>query len=63
MARIGRFVVADLPHHVSQRGNRREKVFFDDDDCALYHDLLHEACPREGVAVSAYCLMPNHVRS
>ena len=24
MARIGRFVVPDLPHHVTQRGNRRE---------------------------------------
>jgi REP element-mobilizing transposase RayT len=28
MARIGRFVVPDLPHHVTQRGNRREKVSF-----------------------------------
>ena len=28
MARIGRFVVPDLPHHVTQRGNRRERVFF-----------------------------------
>ncbi len=61
MARIGRFVVPDLPHHVTQRGNRREKVFFGDDDYALYRDLLHEACRREGVAVWAYCLMPNHV--
>jgi len=61
MARIGRFVVPDLPHHVTQRGNRREKVFFGDDDYALYRDLLQEACRREGVAVWAYCLMPNHV--
>ena len=61
MARIGRFVVPDLPHHVTQRGNRRERVFFGDDDYALYRDLLHEACRREGVAVWTYCLMPNHV--
>ena len=61
MARIGRFVVPDLPHHVTQRGNRREKVFFGDDDYALYRDLLQEACRREGVAVWAYCLMPNHI--
>ena len=61
MACIGRFVVPDLPHHVTQRGNRCEKVFFGDDDYALYRDLLHEACRREGVAVWAYCLMPNHV--
>ena len=61
MARIGRFVVPDLPHHVTQRGNRGDRVFFGDDDCALYRDLLHEACRREGVAVWSYCLMPNHV--
>ncbi len=61
MSRIGRFVIPDLPHHVTQRGNRGEKLFFGDDDYALYRDLLAESCRREGVAVWAYCLMPNHV--
>ena len=28
MARIARFVVPGLPHHVTQRGNRRQRVFF-----------------------------------
>jgi REP element-mobilizing transposase RayT len=60
MARIGRFVGPDLPHHVTQRGNRRERVFFADADYELYRDLLREACAREGVAVWSYCLMPNH---
>ena len=61
MARIGRFVVPDLPHHVTQRGNRRERVFFCDDDNSLYRDLFGEACRREGVTPWAYCLTPNHV--
>ena len=61
MARIARFVVPDLPHHVTQRGNRRERVFFSDDDCRLYRDLLSEACARPGVGVWTYCLLPNHV--
>lgn len=61
MARIARFVVPDLPHHVTQRGNRRGEVFFSDDDYALYRDLLAEACARANVSVWAYCLMPNHV--
>jgi putative transposase len=61
MARIGRFVVPELPHHVTQRGNRREQVFFSDADYELYRDLLREACGREGVAVWSYCLMPNHL--
>ena len=61
MPRIARFVVPGLPHHVTQRGNRREAVFFGDDDYSLYLDLLAEACRAAGVAVWAYCLMPNHV--
>ena len=61
MARIARFVVPGLPHHVTQRGNRREKIFFSDDDYDLYRDLLAEQCRKHGVAVWAYCLMPNHV--
>jgi len=61
MARIARFVVPGLPHHVTQRGNRRERVFFGDEDHELYRDLLSSQCRRQGIAVWAYCLMPNHV--
>ncbi len=61
MARIARFVVPGLPHHVTQRGNRRERVFFGDEDYDLYRDLLSSQCRRQGIAVWAYCLMPNHV--
>jgi hypothetical protein len=28
MARLARTVVAGFPHHVTQRGNRREAIFF-----------------------------------
>jgi putative transposase len=61
MARLARIVVPGLPHHVTQRGNRRQPVFFEDGDYALYRDLLAERCRKAGVAVWAYCLMPNHV--
>jgi len=61
MSRLGRIVVPGLPHHVAQRGNRRQRVFFEDGDFALYRDILAERCRRAGVAVWAYCLMPNHV--
>ena len=61
MARIARFVVPGLPHHVTQRGNRRETVFFSDLDYELYRDLLAQQCRKHGVAVWAYCVMPNHV--
>ncbi len=54
-------VVAGLPHHVTQRGNRREAIFFEDGDHDIYRDLLAEQTRRAGVEVWAYCLMPNHV--
>jgi hypothetical protein len=38
MARITRVVVPGLPHHITQRGNRREPVFFEGDDYRLYRD-------------------------
>lgn len=61
MSRIARAVVPGLPHHVTQRGNRRGKVFFEDGDYALYRDLLAERCKKLGVEVWGWCLMPNHV--
>ncbi len=61
MARLARVVAPGIPHHVTQRGNRRQQVFFGDDDYATYRALLAEGCRSAGVAVSAYCLMPNHV--
>ncbi|MEW5962236.1 MAG: transposase [Pseudomonadota bacterium] len=61
MARLARIVVPGAPHHVTQRGNRRQQTFFEDADYALYKQLLAEFCAEEKVAVWAYCLMPNHV--
>jgi putative transposase len=61
MARLARVVAAGVAHHVTQRGNRRQQVFFGDDDYAAYRALLAEGCRAAGVAVWAYCLMPNHV--
>jgi REP-associated tyrosine transposase len=61
MARLARIVVPGHPHHVTQRGNRRQPVFFAPSDYALYRDLLAEHCRKASVEVWAYCLMPNHV--
>lgn len=61
MPRIARFVGAGLPHHVTQRGNRRGQVFFSDADRQTYLALLREYTVKLEVAVLAYCLMSNHV--
>ncbi len=61
MARLARVVVPGVAHHVTQRGNRRQVTFFNDDDYVEYLSLLGEWCGRCAVEVWAYCLMPNHV--
>jgi putative transposase len=61
MARISRIVILGVPHHVTQRGNRKEKVFFEDGDHARYLAFLKEGAEKSGTSIWAYCLMPNHV--
>jgi putative transposase len=61
MARLARVVVAGVPHHVTQRGNRRQPAFFGEQDYVAYLDLMAEWCAALGVEIWAYCLMPNHV--
>ncbi|HLF10393.1 MAG TPA: transposase [Gammaproteobacteria bacterium] len=56
-----RLVVPGYPHHVTQRGNRRQTTFFSPNDYRMYLGLLAEAREAAGIAVWAYCLMPNHV--
>ena len=61
MARLARVVAPGLPHHITQRGNRRQQTFFNDGDYRAYLDLMAEWCGQRGVAIWCYCLMPNHV--
>ena len=61
MARLARLVVPGVAHHVTQRGTRRQPVFFGDDDYLAYRELVSAACAERGVSCLAWCLMPNHV--
>ena len=61
MARLGRMVIPGVPHHVTQRGNRRERIFFEAGDEQIYLDLMSAQLKRHAVECWAYCLMPNHV--
>jgi putative transposase len=61
MARQARVVIPGYPHHVTQRGNNRQDVFFVDADRREYLSLLKEQCGKFGLVVEAYCLMTNHV--
>jgi putative transposase len=61
MSRTARLVVPNYPHHVTQRGARKQKTFFSSHDYKMYLELLRQARENAGVEVWAYCLMPNHV--
>ncbi len=61
MARMPRLVVPGYPHHVTQRGNRRQRTFFTEDDYRYYLALVFESARQAETEIWAYCLMPNHV--
>ena len=61
MARIARVVAPGYPHHITQRGNRRQETFFCDDDYRAYIELMSEWLAKHKVEVWAWCLMPNHI--
>jgi len=60
MPRQAWLVIPGLPHHIIQRGNNRQRIFFDDDDYLAMLALLRQSSEKTGTRYNAYCLMPNH---
>jgi len=61
MPRIARVCAIDYPHHITQRGNNRESVFFDNEDREFYLKALSRYSQLWEFDIWAYCLMTNHV--
>ena len=61
MPRSARICAIHFPHHVTQRGNNREAVFFDDDDREFYLKILGKYSSQYNLDIWAYCLIVNHV--
>jgi putative transposase len=61
MARLPRVVIADVAHHVTQRGNARQVILSSDADRATYLELLRQYSRLYGLSLLGYCLMSNHV--
>jgi len=57
MPRIARTVAVGFPHHVVQRGNNKEKLFFDKKDRDNYLSLLKKYADSWDSPILAYCLM------
>ncbi len=60
MARTARVVIPGILHHITQRGNRREDVFYDDEDKFFFMDRLLSYSARAGLLLASHCLMTNH---
>ena len=61
MPKFQRLVVEGFPHHVTQRGVRRQRTFFNDADYRAYLDIARRQLEEPQLGILAYCLMPNHV--
>jgi putative transposase len=61
MPRIARTVAVDVAHHVTQRGNNRQTVFFDDEDRRFYLSLLENYISKYYIDMLGFSLMTNHV--
>ena len=61
MPRPPRLLIANLPYHIVQRGHRRQIVFESAGDHRAYLNNLRLFSRNFGIAVHAWCLMPNHV--
>ena len=61
MPRSARIIIPDCAHHVTQRGNNRQDVFFVDEDREVYLKYLLDASKRYALRIEGYCLMTNHI--
>jgi putative transposase len=61
MPRLARAVAVGFAHHITQRGNNRQDVFFVDDDRRVYLELLKEQAEKYSLELIGYCLMSNHI--
>lgn len=47
-------------YHIFSRGNRREKIFFTEEDYQRFLTKVEEYRKKYSIKISAYCLLPNH---
>ncbi len=61
MTRRPRIVLPGWMHHITQRGNHQQQVFYSNHDRNVYLRLVAEYFPKYGLRLIGYCLMDNHV--
>jgi putative transposase len=61
MARRPRIVIPGWVHHVTQRGNHQQNVFFSAHDRIVYLQLIEKYFPKWGLQLIGHNLMDNHI--
>jgi len=61
MARQIRYIIPEVPHHIMQRGNNHQIIFFDQVDRKFFCKNLKKYGEEENVQIGSYCLMTNHI--
>jgi putative transposase len=61
MARLPRYFVKGVPLHIILRGNNREPIFANDEDCQFFKEALIDAVKKHGLSIHAYVFMTNHI--
>ncbi len=61
MPRKPRVVAVGVPHHITQRGNDRQQIFFRDRDREAFLETFFKYAVQHELMVWGYCLMTNHV--
>lgn len=61
MPPIARIIAEGYPHHIIQRVNRRQKVFFQNKDSLNYLKLLNQYSAKNNLSIATYYLMPSYV--
>jgi len=60
MARPLRLSYENACYHITARGNRREKIFYSDQDKKVFLEKLQKTLIKYSIICYAYCLMDNH---
>ena len=61
MARPLRPEFSGALYHITSRGDRREDIYYNNSDRALFLEILEHTCQRYNWICYAHCLMINHV--
>ncbi|SNS17964.1 REP element-mobilizing transposase RayT [Anaerovirgula multivorans] len=48
-------------YHIIARGNNRQNIFEDDEDCIKFIEIIQQSKEKSGIELYGYCLMGNHV--